>query len=291
MDYEFEVNKLQYLDIGQEGETGATRILIDMKEWVDELNEYGYEDPCCHVLFKPYNQNVPVEVGSWNSETGILTWLVTTAATAVAGLGYTEIRAFNHQTDGLLKKSKVIPTTVHPSVSGVEGGIPPAPYDDWLNQILILEDNLNNALSNVTREYIIVQPENYSVIPADSAGWSETMPDLAANKGKYLWTRTVITWSTGSSTKMYNISYIASDAQGVIASINGYADNVVVLDGADIKMARGVTGSPTLKAAIEALQTSMGNKLDAAKIVYTSDDTPPSSPTQGTIWLKPKAVS
>lgn len=282
--YQYEIEKLHYLDLGQEGETEATVIEIDMKSWVDELAALGFDNPCFHILFKPYNANVPLE-GSyvWTAATGILSWTITTAITAVAGKGYTEIRAMNHPDNGLLKKSRVIPTSVNASVSGVEGGIPPAPYDSWLNQILALEDDLNNALSGAVRKYVLSQT-NYSTPPDDSAAWSETMPDLAAHKGWYLWTKTTISWSTGSQTDLFNISYIASDADGAIASVNGYTSNIVVLDGGDIKMDRSNQNSLTLRAAIEA-------KLDTAKIVYTSDGNPPTNPTTGTIWLKPKAVS
>lgn len=278
---DYEVDKLQYLTIGQEGENNATIINIDMTTWVEALTERGYNNICCHLLFKPYNATVPVEVGEWDRDTNILTWTVSTAATAVAGLGYTEIRAFNHPDEGLLlKKSKVIPTMVNDSVSGVDSGIQPAPYDDWINQILIMEDNLNQALGNVERWYVL--STGYSEIPGDTADWSQTMPALEQSRGRYLWTKTVINWNTGGHTNMYNISYIPSPATGAVTSVNNM-DGDVVLDGGGIKMNQSTIGSPTVRAAVEALQTG---KFDAAKIVYSNSE--PSSPVNGMIWLKPK---
>lgn len=278
----YEIDKLQYLVIGQQGENNATTIEIDMDSWVQDLKGRGYDNPCFHLLFMPYNQTVPLTTNTtYDPDTKILSWVVTDSDTAFAGQGYTEIRGLNHPDNGLLKKSQVIPTTVNTSVTGVEGGTPPAPYDDWVNNILELITQLNNALNGATVEYAI--SENYSSVPV--TGWQSMMPDLVSNKGKYLWTRTTISWSTGGVTQLHNVSYIATDASGAVQKVNGYEGNVV-LDGADIKMNRSITGSPTLKASIEALQSG---KLDAAKIVYSP--TEPANPTTGMIWLKPKVVN
>lgn len=277
---DYEVDKLQYLTIGQEGENNAAIINIDMTTWVEALTDRGYNNICVHLLFKPYNQSVPVEVGEWNRDTKILTWTVGTSATAYPGLGYAEIRAFNHPDEGLLlKKSKVIPTMVNDSVSGVDGGTPPAPYDDWVNQILILEDDLNQALSNVERKFVL--SDSYAEIPGATADWSETMPDLEESRGRYLWTKTTISWSTGGQTDMYNISYIPSPATGAVTSVNNM-DGDVALDGRNILVDRSASGSPNITTALNA-------KLNASMIVYDSSSTGPANPVEGMIWLKPKA--
>lgn len=324
MTYNYEIDKLQYLAIGQQGESNATEIVIDMTSWVDELEEMGYTNPCFHLLFLPYNQTVPVVTSTlYDEEAKTLTWTITSQVTAYAGMGYTEVRALNHPDNGLLKKSRVIPTTISASVTGVEGGVPPAPYDDWLNSILVLINQLNSALNGATTEYAI--SESYQSYPG--TGWSTTMPDLVANKGKYLWTRTTISWSTGGQSELRNVSYIASDADGAIANVNGYTSNIVTLDGRDLKVNRAEQDSPTLTAAIEAIQTAKAEqdetisdiqddiqtleaydasdilydktmvssptiksvldyKIDTSRIVYSSSA--PSNPTTGMIWLKPK---
>lgn len=243
--YSYEIDKLQYLNIGQQGENNANSIEIDMKSWVDELTARGYENVCCHLLFKPYNQSVPVEMGVWNRDTMILTWTITSAATAIPGLGYTEIRAFNHPDEGLLlKKSKVIPTTVNDSVSGVDGSTPPAPYDDWMNNILILIDQLNNALSDADYWYAI--STSATTRPDDSA-FSENMPDLSQNKGKYLWTMTKITWSTGTTSNLYSVAYLALDGSGAVRTVNGYAGEIN-LDGRNLYM--DISQSPQSRVAL-----------------------------------------
>lgn len=125
----FYVEKLQYLQIGVQGENDALQIQIDMTEWKKTLPP----NVSYHVLFKPYNEAYPVPMVSEYDGT-ILTWIVTLSATQNVGVGYTEIRAINP--GGLIKKTKIIPTSVEHSVSGVEASDPPASYQGWVNQVL-----------------------------------------------------------------------------------------------------------------------------------------------------------
>lgn len=229
--YNFEIDKLQYLTIGQQGENNATDIVIDMTSWVDDMVLRGYENPCFHLLFLPYNETVPLTTNTtYDADTHLLTWTITSAVTARDGLGYTEIRAMNHPDNGLLKKSLTIPTTVNSSVTGVEGGTPPAPYDDWMNNILILINQLNNALSNATSYYAI---STSATARPDDSTFVDTMPDLSLNKGKYLWTMTKITWSTGATSNLYAVAYLAVDGSGAVTNVNGMA-GTIVLDGRNL---------------------------------------------------------
>ena len=124
----YEVDKIQYLQIGVQGENDATDIEIDMSAWAEK-----YPDAVFHVLFKPYNASTPSPMLT-TYEAGVLTWTVGVGATAVVGVGYTEIRAQDSET-GLVKKSKIIPTAVENSVSGVET-TPPASYQEWVTAVL-----------------------------------------------------------------------------------------------------------------------------------------------------------
>lgn len=125
----FYVDKLQYLQIGVQGENEALQIQIDMTEWKKVLPP----NVSYHVIFKPYNEQYPVPMVSEYDGT-ILTWIVTLSATQNVGVGYTEIRAINP--GGIVKKTKIIPTSVEHSVSGVEAADPPASYQGWVNQVL-----------------------------------------------------------------------------------------------------------------------------------------------------------
>ena len=49
--------------------------------------------------------------------------------------------------------------------------------------------------------------------PADSASWSTAIPSISDQGGKYLWTRTRLTYSDNTTTTAYSPSYIALDGQ------------------------------------------------------------------------------
>ena len=125
----YEIEKIQYLQIGVQGENLAMPIEIDMTAWAEK-----YPNATFHVLFKPYNEtDVCPQESDYDSETKVLTWTVGAGATAVVGVGYTEIRA--QDGEGLIKKTRVIPTSVENSVSGVEVN-PPAAYAGWVTNVL-----------------------------------------------------------------------------------------------------------------------------------------------------------
>ena len=126
----YEIDKLQYLQIGVQGENDATAIEIDMTSWVE-----AFPDAVFYILFKPYNSTAPSPMlTEYDAETKVLTWTPSSGATAVVGVGYTEVRAQN-ATTGLIKKSKIIPTSVENSVSGNEED-PPASYQEWVTAVL-----------------------------------------------------------------------------------------------------------------------------------------------------------
>lgn len=122
------IDKVYSLNIGVQGENIARAIELDMTEWVA-----AYPGASFHVLFKPYNESEAVPMVS-TFEDNILTWTPTLSATVVSGVGYTEIRALDPET-GLIRKSRIIPTSVENSVTGVDEN-PPQPYADWVNRVL-----------------------------------------------------------------------------------------------------------------------------------------------------------
>ncbi len=125
----YEIDKLQYLQIGVQGENDATPIEIDMTSWVEK-----YPDATFHILFKPYNSNtISPMLTEYDADTKVLTWTPTSGATAVVGVGYTEVRA--QDSEGLIKKTRIIPTSVENSVSGNES-TPPASYQEWVTAVL-----------------------------------------------------------------------------------------------------------------------------------------------------------
>ena len=133
----FQIDKIQYLQIGVQGENVATDIEIDMSTWAEK-----YPNAVFHILFKPYNAIAPSPMESTYEE-GVLTWTVGVGATAVVGVGYTEIRAQDAET-GLIKKTRIIPTSVDNSVSGVET-TPPASYQEWVTAVLNAGTDAKNS--------------------------------------------------------------------------------------------------------------------------------------------------
>ena len=123
------IDKVYSLTIGVQGENIARAIEFDMSEWAE-----AYPDAIFSVLFKPYNETVAVPMLSDYAD-NILTWIPTQSATAIAGVGYTEVRAIDSDT-GLIRKSRIIPTSVEHSVTGVDAEDPPEPYEGWVNNVL-----------------------------------------------------------------------------------------------------------------------------------------------------------
>lgn len=254
------IDKLQYLQIGTQGNNNALTVPIDMTSWVEEFPD---KQLCCFVLFVPPGEKNPWPVTStWNATTNILTWEITSGVTAVDGQGYAEVRALEQMAvevdpetetilyDGLVKKSRTIPVMIDSSVSGIVGGSRPAPYQDFLNQVLTVKSQLNEIFSGAVTQYAV----STSYQSAPETGWSTTMPDLVENKGKYLWSRTTLEWATGSVSNLDNVSYIAEDASGAVTSINGKT-GAAILDGNDIKVDRTDESSPTIQTALSGINT------------------------------------
>lgn len=137
------IENLQYLQIGVQGENAATSIEFDMTSWVEQFPQAAF-----HLLFKPYNSlDIFPMVTEYNAETHIMTWTPTLPATATPGVGYAEIRAMYDEA-GMLKKSRIVPTSVENSVSGVDGGTVPLPYEDWVNLTLSYKTGAETAADN-----------------------------------------------------------------------------------------------------------------------------------------------
>lgn len=266
------IENLQYLQIGVQGETGTLNVQVDMTSWVEELED-RYPNLCFHLLFKPYGETTALPMNTtYDADTHILTWEITLGATFAVGQGYTEIRALNHPTTGLLKKSRIIPTMVESSVSGVEGGTVPSPYEDWVNQVLETKDDLNNIFEGATTTY----QNSTSATTVPTGEWT-AVP--APEKGKYLWSRIQFDWGTGSSSYLYVVSYVGMDgtATGAVVSVNG-KQGIITLDASDINVDETAAVKQTIAAAL-------GQKLNSSMIVYSPTEP---TPATGMIWLKPK---
>jgi hypothetical protein len=88
------------------------------------------------------------------------------------------------------------------------------------------------TVSNITYAYAL---STTGTTPPLS-GWQPSISDLGgqdALKGKYLWSRAIAHWSSGSDSVNYACAYNGMDASGAVISING-RDGAVNLSMADI---------------------------------------------------------
>lgn len=92
------------------------------------------------------------------------------------------------------------------------------------------EDGTSIKISNRAITYQL----GTSGTTAPTGTWSASVPTLT--QGRYLWTRTVVTYSDNSSTTAYSVSYIAKDG----------ADGVDGKDGATGPAGKGISGTPAV---------------------------------------------
>nr|DAP06522.1 MAG TPA: tail protein [Caudoviricetes sp.] len=80
------------------------------------------------------------------------------------------------------------------------------------------KDGKTPAVVSTTYQYAITAT---SAKPADSE-WKSVMPDPSKYEGKFLWTKTTTTWSTGDKTDTFSCTYIGTDgADGTSVTIKG----------------------------------------------------------------------
>lgn len=80
------------------------------------------------------------------------------------------------------------------------------------------KDGKTPSVVSTTYQYAITAT---SAKPADSE-WKSVMPDPSKYEGKFLWTKTTTTWSTGDKTDTFSCTYIGTDgADGTSVTIKG----------------------------------------------------------------------
>lgn len=85
------------------------------------------------------------------------------------------------------------------------------------------KDGKTPSVMSTTYKYAVTST---AVKPADNA-WQTTMPDPSKNEGKFMWTKTTTTWSTGDATDTFTCTYIGKDGEnGTSVTIKGTFDSV-----------------------------------------------------------------
>lgn len=85
------------------------------------------------------------------------------------------------------------------------------------------KDGKTPSVMSTTYKYAVTATP---VKPSDNA-WQTTMPDPSKNEGKFMWTKTTTTWSTGDATDTFTCTYIGKDGEnGTSVTIKGTFDSV-----------------------------------------------------------------
>ena len=85
------------------------------------------------------------------------------------------------------------------------------------------QDGKTPSVMSTTYKYAVTATP---VKPSDNA-WQTTMPDPSKNEGKFMWTKTTTTWSTGDATDTFTCTYIGKDGEnGTSVTIKGTFDSV-----------------------------------------------------------------
>lgn len=85
------------------------------------------------------------------------------------------------------------------------------------------KDGKTPSVMSTTYKYAVTATP---VKPSDNV-WQTTMPDPSKNEGKFMWTKTTTTWSTGDATDTFTCTYIGKDGEnGTSVTIKGTFDSV-----------------------------------------------------------------
>lgn len=102
-----------------------------------------------------------------------------------------------------------------------------------------------------------------TIVPSGS--WVTDVPNVP--QGKYLWTKTVLTFNTGNPVTFYSVSRFGIDGSGAVSSVNGKnpdpTGNVSVL-AEDISTSNGTSVQAALNAAVKTVN---GQKPDGTGAV------------------------
>ena len=112
---------------------------------------------------------------------------------------------------------------------------------EWASAIISLVGASKAAITSVS----YLTTEDGVNHPASDAEWESTP---AIEKGKYLWTKFVLSWVDSSKSELYLVTYTGQDGQ--VESVNGSVGNVV-LNGANLTISND--SNETIKSYIDNL--------------------------------------
>ena len=119
-----DVNALDIVWLGRQGENDTRQVEIDCSEWLTQL-------PGCELMIAAKrNGEDALYLPTVSAADGVITWPVLSQDTLKAGYGQAEVRAM---LSGKIKKSKIFRTQVDRALDGPEGQAGTLP--DWVDEV------------------------------------------------------------------------------------------------------------------------------------------------------------
>lgn len=150
---------------------------------------------------------------------------------------------------------------------------------DWF-QIKGEKGDTGTAATLVSNDIQYQQSDSGSVVPSGS--WSATVPAPVA--GKYLWTRTVLTFNSGSPVTFYSVARYGIDGTGAVSSVNSVSpdgNGNVSLVANDIPTAGGTSVDADLTAQRNTLNHLDGDKAEKVDLTNINQTSPNCTVTNG----------
>lgn len=119
-----DVNALNVVWLGRQGENDTRQVQIDCGEWLDQL-------PGCELMIAARRPGeTALYLPAVTAENGVVTWRALSQDTQKAGTGQAEVRAM---VEGRIRKSKIFRIVVDRALDGPEGGAAALP--DWVEEV------------------------------------------------------------------------------------------------------------------------------------------------------------
>lgn len=138
---------------------------------------------------------------------------------------------------------------------GIYTGTLAAPPTDWTQYKWYRvrgDQGATGAPATLTgRSVTYMASDSGTVVPSGS--WSSDVPTVA--QGRYLWTRVVLTFNSGSPVTYYSVSRMGLDGTGAVSTVNGISPDStgnVKLTGADITGSSGQSIAAELDTKVDA---------------------------------------
>lgn len=146
------------------------------------------------------------------------------------------------------------------------GTTPPSGWQDY-TWVRIKGDkgDKGDAAKLTSHSTTYMVSDSGTIVPSGS--WVADVPNVP--QGKYLWTKTVLTFNTGNPVTSYSVSRFGMDGSGAVSSVNGknpdHTGNVSIL-AEDISTRSGTSVQAALNTAIKAVNSQVADDTGGVTI-------------------------